>query len=422
MGRENNSWTLLKHSPDPSLRSYLVHRLGLLGVEPSLLISRLDEESDVSVRRALILSFGEYAEARLSTSEREALTKRLMEVYGNDPDAGIHSAADWLLRRWRNEDQLKVIDRRLAKLPLPTLRRQSGASLQENNREWYINCQGQTMVIVRGPVDFDMEDMFDLGRGMTQHRERIDHAFAIASKEVTVEQFQTYLKENSSIRYNNNEKYSPDKSCPMNSVNWYEAAAYCNWLSKKEGLGEDQWCYAPNVKGNYDEGMSVMKDAHARKGYRLPTQKEWQYSCRSGTETMYFFGGPSSLLAKYGWYDITSPKRTQPVGSLKPNDFGLFDINGNVWEWCEEKPEIHRNVGDVRVIYHVTKSKKFIHEGYIDVDSRYFSQEVYDKFPRFRLGGAFDVEATGVCTSTADLVLPPNRYIETGFRPIRTMP
>ena len=77
MGRTEKSWSLLKHSPDPSLRSYLVHRLGPLGVEPGLLIAKLDQESDVSIRRALILSLGEYGEGRLSTTERDAWTKKL---------------------------------------------------------------------------------------------------------------------------------------------------------------------------------------------------------------------------------------------------------------------------------------------------------------------------------------------------------
>ena len=140
MGRMEKSWTLLKHSPDPSLRSYLVHRLGLLGVEPGLLIARLDRESDVSIRRALILSLGEYGEGRLSTTERDVWAKKLLDLYRNDPDPGIHGATDWLLRKWRNENQLKAIDKDLGKLSLPTLRvDQDAASSPENNRRWYVN-------------------------------------------------------------------------------------------------------------------------------------------------------------------------------------------------------------------------------------------------------------------------------------------
>ena len=109
MSRTEKIWPLLKHSPDPSLRSYLVHRLGHLGVEPSLLIATLDQEGEVSIRRALMLSLGEYGEGRLSITERNVLTKKLLDHYRNDPDPGIHGATEWLLRQWRNENQIKGV-------------------------------------------------------------------------------------------------------------------------------------------------------------------------------------------------------------------------------------------------------------------------------------------------------------------------
>ena len=209
MGRTEKSWSLLKHSPDPSLRSYLVHRLGPLGVEPGLLIAKLDQESDVSIRRALILSLGEYEEGRLSTTERDDWTKKLLDLYRNDPDPGIHGASEWLLRQWRNENQIQGIDKELGKLPLPTLSVDQGeASSKGNNRRWYINSQGQTMVIVPGPVEFEMGEKND------QHRENIGHSFAIASKEVTVEQFETFLKENPRVQVKNDKTFSPDPDLP----------------------------------------------------------------------------------------------------------------------------------------------------------------------------------------------------------------
>ena len=148
---------LSRHSPDPSLRSYLIHRLGPLGFEPGLLIALLDRETDASSRRAFILSLGEYGEGRLSINERNALKAKLLDLYRNDPDPGIHGAAEWLLRWWGNDDQLTGIDKDLGKLALPTLSpSRTSASSNENNRRWFVNSQGQTLVIVREPDEFEM--------------------------------------------------------------------------------------------------------------------------------------------------------------------------------------------------------------------------------------------------------------------------
>jgi eukaryotic-like serine/threonine-protein kinase len=339
MGRMENSWSLLRHSPDPSLRSYLVHRFGPLGVEPGLLKTRLDKESDVSIRRALILSLGEFAPGLILTAQRDVLTKKLLDLYRNNPDPGIHGASDWLLRQWRNENQVQGIDKELEKLPPPTLRvDQGGASSKANNRGWYVNSQGQTMVIVPGPFEFEMGDEKP-PFGLHPHRERIGHSLAIASKEVTVQQFETFLRENPRVQPNNNKRFSAFPTCPINSLSWYAACAYCNWLSEQDGIPKGEWYYGPNEKGEYAEGMKVMSNAGQRKGYRLPIEAEWEYSCRAGAMTSYCFGEPWELLARYSWYNKNSPDRAQLVGSLKPNDLGLFDLHGNLWEWCQDSNE-----------------------------------------------------------------------------------
>jgi formylglycine-generating enzyme required for sulfatase activity len=123
----------------------------------------------------------------------------------------------------------------------------------------------------------------------------------------------------------------------MNMVSWYDAAAYCNWLSKEEGIPEEQWCYLRNAKGQYAEGMKVAAGYLKRTGYRLPTEAEWEHACRAGSETNWSHGEAEDLLAKYAWYAVNSPSRMQPVGSLRPNDLGLFDLHGNAWEWCQDR-------------------------------------------------------------------------------------
>ncbi len=251
------------------------------------------------------------------------------------------------------------------------------------------------MVVVRGPVEFDM------GEADSQHRERIDDSFAIASKEVTVEQFEAFLKENPRVEVNNNKFYSPTPTCPMNSVSWYDAAAYCNWLSKKDGIPEGEWCYGPNEKGDYAGGMKLMSNFENRTGYRLPFDAEWEYSYRAGASTGYSFGEPWELLEEYGWYSKNSPNnRSQPVGSLKPNDLGLFDLHGNIQEWCQE------SIGE-RAKERTTKQIAI-------------SESLTDEHHRFLRGGLFNSPPPYVRSAIRSRVAPAIRNFHNGFRPSRT--
>ena len=91
---------------------------------------------------------------------------------------------------------------------------------------------------------------------------------------------------------------------PVVEVSWNDAVAFCKWLSNQEG-----------------------------KKYRLPTEAEWEYACRAGTTTAYFFGDNSAELAEFAHHTHDS---TAPVGTLRPNPFGLYDIIGNSWQWCAD--------------------------------------------------------------------------------------
>ena len=324
-------WPLFRDSPDPrlrNLRSYLIHRFARVGVDPDVLLRRYAAEGDASARRALLLSLGEFDPThRLPPAARQPLVERLWQAYRDDEDAGVHSAIDWLLRvRWGHGDQLDQIDRELAGKP-------------PDRRRWYVTKQpGHTLAVIRDPAVFAMGSPDDEpGRGPDEvlHRRRIPRSFAVAPKEVTVRQFREFRDANPGIDWRPTDQPGAEPDAPVLGVTWFQAAQYCRWRSEREGIPEEQMCYPPIPE--IKDGMKLPADYLTRTGYRLPTEAEWEYACRAGTVTSRPHGSGDDLLDHYGWYARnTGGGRARRVGSLKPNDLGMFDMLGNAWEWCHD--------------------------------------------------------------------------------------
>jgi formylglycine-generating enzyme required for sulfatase activity len=215
----------------------------------------------------------------------------------------------------------------------------------------YSGPNGHVMVIISGGQFVMGSPATERGRSLdeTQHRVRIPRRYAIATTEVTNEQFGRFLtavpdyaarwKAATAARFGDPPRFAtfsrtPDS--PQVGVSWYDAARYCNWLSERADIPKEQWVYPESIVP--DQGLELPADYLRRTGYRLLTEAEWEYAARAGTATSRHFGDDDSALSRYAWYDgNTNRDRAYPVAQLLPNQWGLYDMLGNVWEWTFDR-------------------------------------------------------------------------------------
>jgi formylglycine-generating enzyme required for sulfatase activity len=306
------------------LKVYIANETGLFFEErdendnllvPSLTFEQLGKFTAISLKWPLLLSDLENDKKILAKLEKLA---RGESMQSNEEETKEY---DESLRYWGSYNKLKALmayghDKlaanskfSFANVDVDKLLQVSPRVIRSANEP--IQRKQISKNITSLPPDFHLEMVdipagrFNMGSNERENdkpiHEVIVPAFQIGKYPITQAQYQAVMG-------NNPSRFSGNPQNPVESVTWFNAQAFCEKLSKLTG-----------------------------KNYRLPTEAEWEYACRAGTETRFSFGDDKDKLGDYAWFDGNSNNTTHPVGKKRPNPWGICDMHGNVWEWCADQ-------------------------------------------------------------------------------------
>jgi formylglycine-generating enzyme required for sulfatase activity len=288
------------------LKVYIANETGLFFEErdednnllyPSLTFEQLGKFTAISLKWPLLLSDLENDKKILAKLEEFALDEEKTQEYEES------------IRYWGSHTKLKA----LMAYGHEKSAANSKFSLAEVNVDKLLQVSPkiirQTETVILPNFNPEMVDIpagkFNMGSNEYEDEKPIHQvivpAFQIGKYPVTQAQYQAVMG-------NNPSRFSGNPQNPVESVTWFNAQAFCEKLSQLTG-----------------------------KNYRLPTETEWEYACRAGTETLFSFGDDREQLGDYAWFDGNSNNTTHPVGEKQPNPWEIYDMHGNVWEWCADQ-------------------------------------------------------------------------------------
>ena len=335
---------------DTTQRTVFIDECSIWHGRLSALAELLASCDDGFLRSSVALAVASAPASDVSDSDKRVWESVLSNWYATERGTFTHSSASFALRKWK-----------LKPPGIPASRQ------PRENRNWHVNSVDITMLLI--PAGSFVRKDPDADGEAVEQKIKLTRSFLLADREVTRRQFLQFINDRDTPDAEKpldwqgaDKKYSPTEQHPVQQVSWYDAILYCNWLSRKEEL---EPCYelTGEREKSYGDEYDCWRLNAEMKGYRLPTEAEWEHACRAGTTTLWAFGNDESSLNRYAVYYASS---TAVPGSKLPNAWGLFDLHGNVWEWCQDwhgpfghKKQLTDPTGPSRGYNHVWRGGSF---------------------------------------------------------------
>ncbi|MEY4180120.1 MAG: hypothetical protein RLY70_3694, partial [Planctomycetota bacterium] len=360
---------LMKDDPDrltdPEALTQFIFRCRPRGVGVEALLDCLEIVSAAppgryakESRYALLLALAEFQLYDVPENRQPSVLKQVRDWYATDPSSGVHGAANWLLRQWGEQAYVKQIDetpmapsadREWFTLAV-TVKPEAPSSLPGNSLEsnparpitfyytFVVFPAGE--YTIGSPDDEPNRDPDEM-----RHRVCLTRPFAILNREVTFAELIAFNRE----QYEYIRKQTPSLSQRPEStaagVDWYDAVQFSRWLGTQHGLSEADQAYADPDSPMGGEREPDPRASWApknwpvdlsRRGFRLPSEAEWEISSRGGVRTSHSFGSDVGLLNGYGWHKGNSGRSMHAPMERRPGHRGLFDMHGNAIEWVHD--------------------------------------------------------------------------------------